>query len=255
MDKEMAERFEDLLESDQSDPEVQYQLGLCYQNGEGVEQNGVEAEKWLRRAAQQGHKTAQALLEQTQDAAASQIQVTEDTLPDWCLAAEEGDAEAQYQVALYFAQNPFPGSLEETRRYLEMAAEQGHGLACLSLAWELLNEAPERAISLLRNAADCGETAALETLGECYAQGRGIEQDLEKAEQCFIQWAEQGNGETQLALAIRYKNGSGVPKSMGRAMSWVKRAQMAGLADAADRFYDMERKQTSQTAAGNREEE
>ena len=32
------QRFFDLLESDQSDPQIQYELGQCYLTGEGVEQ-------------------------------------------------------------------------------------------------------------------------------------------------------------------------------------------------------------------------
>ena len=71
MNQEWIDRFEDLLESDQNDPEVQYQIGLCYQTGEGTEQSGAEAEKWFRRAAEQGHQGAQALLsagrEQTEE--------------------------------------------------------------------------------------------------------------------------------------------------------------------------------------------
>lgn len=241
------DHFEELLESDQNDPEIQYQIGLCYQNGQGVEQNGVQALQWLRRAAEQNHKEAQTLLERTEGGSKSQAKaVTEDTLPDWCLAAEEGDPEAQYQVAMYFAQNPFPGSPAEVRRYLELASDQGHGKACLSLAWELLNLEPERAVQLLRNAADCGEPEALETLGECYAQGRGVEQDPQKAEQFFIQWANLGNAETKLALALRYKKGNGVSKSLGRALSWLKRAQLAGMDDASDRFYAEEREEAAQ---------
>ena len=47
------DHFEELLESDQNDPQIPYQIGLCYQNGQGVEQNGVQALQWLRRAAEQ----------------------------------------------------------------------------------------------------------------------------------------------------------------------------------------------------------
>ena len=54
--------FLDLMESDQNDPNVQYALGRCYLYGAGVEQNGQEADKWLRRAAEQGHQEAAALL-------------------------------------------------------------------------------------------------------------------------------------------------------------------------------------------------
>lgn len=54
MDQERQERFWDLLEADQNDPDVQYALGLCYLNGDGTEPDGAEADKWLRRAAEPG---------------------------------------------------------------------------------------------------------------------------------------------------------------------------------------------------------
>ena len=62
MDQALIDRFDELMESDLSDPEVQYQIGLCYQRGEGVEQDGAKAEMWLRRAAGQDHPEAKALL-------------------------------------------------------------------------------------------------------------------------------------------------------------------------------------------------
>ena len=55
MEQEKIDRFEELMESDLGDPEVQYQIGLCYQRGEGVERDGAKAEMWLHRAAQQNH--------------------------------------------------------------------------------------------------------------------------------------------------------------------------------------------------------
>ena len=109
MDQRLVDRFEELLESDQNDPEIQYQIGLCYQRGEGVEQNGVEAEKWLRRAEAGGHQGAAALLASCDSPQESLTgEITQDTLPDWCLQAEQGDMEAQYKVGCYFLQMPTP---------------------------------------------------------------------------------------------------------------------------------------------------
>ena len=97
------ERFEDLMESDQSDPEVQYQLGLCYLHGEGTEPDGQAAERWFRRAAEQGHEGARACLASALPAEGKSHLPPLDgmTLADWCGAAEDGDAEAQYEVALF----------------------------------------------------------------------------------------------------------------------------------------------------------
>ena len=58
---------ENLLESlqlraDQGDPWAQFTLGLCHDNGRGVQQDFVEAARWYRKAAYQGHAEAQYIL-------------------------------------------------------------------------------------------------------------------------------------------------------------------------------------------------
>lgn len=236
---EAKERFEDLLEMDQSDPDVQYELGQCYLTGTGVEKNAGEAEKWLRRAAEQGHEEAAALLaaaEQDQ-AAAEDVPLTEATLPDWCLRAEEGDVEAQFQVASYFLEGGSQAEQEEAERYLDMAVEQGKPEACLLLAKRRLSaNKPEQAVKLLNNAAECGLWEAAQLLGDCCSQGLGTDRNVEAAEHWYVQAAERGSGELRLQLALRYAKGDGVPQSRGKAYNWVKKAQDAGCPDAKARF-------------------
>ena len=56
------------VEAEQGDAMAQYNLGVCYYNGEGVAQNYAEAVKWWSKAAEQGQaeaKTALRLLEET----------------------------------------------------------------------------------------------------------------------------------------------------------------------------------------------
>ncbi|MEI8245669.1 MAG: hypothetical protein WCI51_07560 [Lentisphaerota bacterium] len=50
-------------DAEQGDAEAQYMLGCCYQFGDGVIKNKVEAAKWLRKSAKQGYWQAQGLLE------------------------------------------------------------------------------------------------------------------------------------------------------------------------------------------------
>ena len=57
------DRFYDLMEENTDDASIQYEIGLCYLNGDGTEKDTAEAEKWLTRAANQGHEQAKALLE------------------------------------------------------------------------------------------------------------------------------------------------------------------------------------------------
>ena len=235
---EERERFRDLLEGDQHDPEVQYELGRCYLTGTGVEQNGAEAEKWLRRAAEQGHSEAAALLAAPSHREKPRAEaLTEDTLPDWCLRAEEGDVEAQFRVASYFLGCSGQVEQAEAERYLSMAAGQGHPEACLLLAKRRFSQQkPEEAVKLLRNAADCGLWEAAELLGDCCSQGTGTARDEAEAERRYIQAAERGGSERMLLLALRYAKGDGVPESRGKAYSWVKKARDAGCSDARERF-------------------
>ena len=48
--------------AEQGDADAQFNLGLMYRNGEGVQQDHKESAKWFRRAAEQGHAGAQSRL-------------------------------------------------------------------------------------------------------------------------------------------------------------------------------------------------
>jgi hypothetical protein len=45
--------------AEQGDANAQFNLGLCFEDGQGVAMDPVEAVKWCRRAAEQGHADAQ----------------------------------------------------------------------------------------------------------------------------------------------------------------------------------------------------
>ena len=45
--------------AEQGNAATQYNLGLMYENGQGVKQDDVEAVKWYRKAAEQGNAKAQ----------------------------------------------------------------------------------------------------------------------------------------------------------------------------------------------------
>ena len=48
-----------LPKAEQGDVSAQYNLGLMYQNGQGIPQNDQKAAKWFKLAAEQGHVQAQ----------------------------------------------------------------------------------------------------------------------------------------------------------------------------------------------------
>lgn len=62
---EAANWFRDLAEKGSA--QAQYNLGVCYENGEGVEKDTFEAMKWYRIASEQGHKDAETALQKLQE--------------------------------------------------------------------------------------------------------------------------------------------------------------------------------------------
>src|SRR5437867_587794 len=54
------ERFEGKkVNAEKGDATAQFYLGMCYDIGNGVKKDRVEAAKWYRKAADQGHVAAQ----------------------------------------------------------------------------------------------------------------------------------------------------------------------------------------------------
>ena len=252
---ELREHFEDLLESDQNDPQVQFEIGQCYREGRGVEKDARLAEKWLTRAAEQGHAEAKKLLKAGKaPKKKADGKVTEENLPRWCVRAEDGDPDAQYKVAMYLRVHG--GSKGDIRRYLEEAAEQGHPGACLTLGQDLLKGTlaeTARGVEYLRNAADCSEPKALELLADCYARGRGVSQDPAQAERYYLKAAERGDAKAKLDMAARYAMGDGVAESQAKAMAWAQKARNAGMKDAQKQLDDTVKRRKQEQERQRRE--
>jgi TPR repeat protein len=151
--------------------QAQYLLGKMYLNGEGITQDTVKGESWLQRAAQEGSSEAQFLLgkihythknsaEEQAIAgnllAKSAAQGYQDAIqlihfmenlgydveenffkraPHIRQLAEDGDAEAQYQLAIRYesgatGKKDYPQALH----WFNESANQGHLMAMKSLA-------------------------------------------------------------------------------------------------------------------------
>jgi TPR repeat protein len=94
-----------------------------YHKGEGVPQDGAEAVKWYRRAAEQGHRSARYNL--------GQMYLFGDGVPQdhaeavrWLrLAAEQGHPGAQYNLGIsYFNGDGVPQDYVSAHKWLNLAA-------------------------------------------------------------------------------------------------------------------------------------
>ena len=175
-----------------NDADAQFQLGWCYAKAEGVPLNWDEAFRWWGKAAGQGHPESVKRMEDLRKLEAVRQ------------AAEQGDAEAQYQ----FAEHCFWGTdmeedEEEAAKWFRKAAEQGHARAQSQLGLCYcdgmgVEEDDAEAVKWWRKAAEQDDQFALYRLGECYLDGIGVDMDWDKARECFRRAAEIKDEEDQI---------------------------------------------------------
>ena len=78
---------------------AQNNLGLCYKNGQGVEQDYAQEAKWYRKAAEQGYAIAQYNLGVSYKKGQGVPQDTSEAIKWFKKAAEQGLAAAQSVLA------------------------------------------------------------------------------------------------------------------------------------------------------------
>ena len=88
-------RQEMIQMAEQGHADAQYRLGLCYEKGEGVEQNLQEAVKWYRKSAEQGHTVAQKKMGWCYMLGKGEAQDSEEAVKWYRRAAEWGGVNAQ----------------------------------------------------------------------------------------------------------------------------------------------------------------
>jgi EAL and modified HD-GYP domain-containing signal transduction protein len=122
-------------------------------------------------------------------------------------AAQQGDAKAQWTLAVMHAQGQggVPQDGEQAVLWYQKAAQQGF--------------APAQA-----------------TLGLMYAAGQGVEKDVGKALALLQQAALQGDMEAQYNLAVLHEQGLAAEQNLEQARVWFSRAAEQGLPKAQERL-------------------
>ena len=77
-----------------------------------------------------------------------------------------------------------------------------------------------------------GDLEAQCHIGICYYEGKGIEQDVQKAVEWYRKAAEQGYADAQNRLGVRYDRGEGVEENSKIANEWYLKAAKQGHAKA-----------------------
>jgi TPR repeat protein len=274
----MNERYELIIAAETGDAQAQFDLAQNYFEGTSP-QSRVEAAKWLRAAADSGLVVAQRNLAYRLCYGENMAVNKREAIKWYRSAAKLGDADSHLAIAeIYdFGDGVFQNEKEAFKWYLS-AAKKGNAEACAmvsSLYASGIGRDEAEALKWLHSAAELGHEKSRLELAEAYFYGSEVPYDADEALKWFRLAAEQGseeaqeyldvmtdNGEevlpgvaeaaglspnpedsrTQLALALAYLNGDGVPQDDKRAFKWFRLAAMQGVPEAQCRLGAMYKK-------------
>jgi len=219
-------------------PDEQWEIGVKYRYGRGVEKDYKEAVKWFGSAASKGHAVAQRDLG-TMYRRGLGVKKNDEEAAKWFrLSANQGYMKAQRDlgIAHQFGRG-VPKDEIEAARWYRKAADQGEKKAQTNLAFLYktglgIPQNLEEAIKWYRKAADQGSSTAQKNLGVLYQFGKGVEEDHVEAVKWYRMSAEQGNLKAQENLGFMYTNALGVKMDYEEAARWYFKAATRGSARA-----------------------
>jgi TPR repeat protein len=221
--------------------EAQYRVARCYLEGSGVPPSRMEGARWLLQAANHDSADAQALLAALYVAglmpagagsgfASDRLFEQETTSePDFAAAfgfaakaAEAGSAEGQAILGYILTNGPEElHDLDAAHRWYELSAAAGCSEGSLGLALSLARRglAPNR--------------AAVYLLAVLIENGQGESGDLQAAAALYERAAEDGVTAAQLRLGLALLDGAFGHRDEEAGEAWMRRAALAGNAEAA----------------------
>lgn len=150
--------------------------------------------------------------------------------------AEQGDADAQFAVGLFYLQDKENATDEEAIEscdqaliWFRKAAEQGqkqaqHEMGLFYLLGVIVEEDAIQAVGWFRKAATQGVALSQFELGRCYYNGDGVKKSLREAYYWFHQAAQQGHARAQFLMGTARLTGEGVQKDFEDALDWYTKA-------------------------------
>lgn len=174
--------------ADDGDAEAQFGVAYLYDEGLGVPQDGVEAIRWYRLAADQGHLKSQFNLGTLYQSGRKDVPADPGRAADWYrMAAKQGHPKAQYHLGkLYYRGQGLPRNYDLARDWLQKSADQGYvpsinHLAVLYVRGLGVEKDLVHGFELVRQAAELGEPTAQVNLAGMYVRGTGTDQDFIEA--------------------------------------------------------------------------
>ncbi|TAK63302.1 DnaJ domain-containing protein [Methylobacter sp.] len=171
----------------------------------------------------------------------------EKALPLYLQLAEQGNADAQFNVGLIYVNGQ--GITKDNKQAVDWftkAANQGHREAQTKLGYMYATgkgvvQNYNSAVYWCYKAAEQGDVISQYNLGQMYAKGQGVAKDSSLAVSWFSKAAAQDDARAQYSLGDMYENGLGVAKDNTKAVDFYRKAAKQGLDEAIAALKQMDR--------------
>ncbi len=128
-------------------------------------------------------------------------------------------------------------NLSEAFRLYEQAARGGNADAMNRVGvcyreGRGVEKSTSKALDWFLEASKQGDVGSMESMGDFYANGEGVHQDWIKAVEWYERGAKAGSGGSMAKLGGCYASGHGEPQSWEKAVEWFEKAAALGSAEA-----------------------
>jgi TPR repeat protein len=227
-------------------------VGWFLKNGYGVERNSVRALTALRKAAEKGHVVAQACIAQAialgegTDANPEQALKLFKKIYDSCDDAEfkkelmkRGQLVKEFLASSQKASDApvtptKPLEIDDLKKFCNVPRRK-EDIFKLGLDIErgkVRNVGIEFAIVCFREAGREGHLDANVKVGNCYAYGIGVRQDIVNAIRWYQKSARKSHGEAMYLLASAYATGNGIERDIDEAKKYAQQSILKGYPKA-----------------------
>lgn len=221
-------------EAEAGSKEAQNDLGCYYFDNQDYQ----EAFKWFQKSAEQDFITAYFNLGRCYLNGLGVEQDIEQAITNYKIAAEKGMSDAEIILGCIYQDDRLePYVPEESIYWFKRAASHGKqwGAMQLGIIYEtgfFGEQNDSLALHWYREAANHGLPQAQFVIGKRYLDGNGVPCDYNLSTLWFRKAAEQGLMEAQYALSTNYFYGLGVEKDLATAQYWQDKAnEQRGFAE------------------------
>lgn len=181
-----------------------------------------------------GNQPAQAEIQSSRSTSVSLEELIEN--------AEQGDAQAQFELANFLIQNE--GMPEKITELLTLSAQQDYLPAVTNLGINYYfgdygEQSYELSAALFSKSAKLGDASAQYYLGLSYLNGTGVPKNEQNGVKLLMLAANAGMPYAQFELAKCFELGIGIEQNLFEAVSWYAYAAKSGLSEASERFNEI----------------